>query len=230
MHMEASPDLGATWVAAACDASGNLTTGGGGGASTVTGNVASGVADAGNPLKIGVRCNSGSLGPFTANQRGDVWGSTHGMVMVSLCQTGATVDAATGRRMEDSAGNPVIAGVASHVHNGASWDQKRGPVVFIDVPSTAVVAGTGTVVWTPAAGKKFRLMGFALALSVAGSIVFCDHVVATILFRTPALLAGTPFAGPPLGNGKLSALANNVLRLDVTAGGNVSGFVFGTEE
>jgi hypothetical protein len=232
MHMEGSPDLGATWVAVACDASGNLTTGGGGGgASTVTGNVASGVADAGNPVKVGGLASTTAPTAVANNQRVNAWYGVNGTAVVSITNAaGTTTDAATARKLQDPAGNLVLAGMASHVHNGATWDQKRGPTVFIDVPSTAVVAGTGIVVWTPAAGKKFRLMGWALTLSVAGSIIFCDHVVATILFRTPALLAGTPLAGPPLGNGRLSAAANNVLRLDVTASGNVSGVVFGVEE
>lgn len=120
--------------------------------------------------------------------------------------------------------------VRGWLFNGGTWDRPRTPAVFVDVPSAAVVAGTGVVAWTPSAGKKFRLMGWALSLSVAGSIIFCDNVVGAVVYRTPALVAGQPLASPSLGNGFLSAAANNVLRLDVTAGGNVSGFVFGTQE
>ena len=54
--------------------------------------------------------------------------------------------------------------------------------------------------------------------------------IGTIIYRTPLLLANTPLVAPPMGNGFLSAAANNVLKADVTATGNISGLVFGTEE
>lgn len=112
--------------------------------------------------------------------------------------------------------------------NGAGYDRQRVPAVFKNVAAVAVTAGTPAPVWTPAAGKKFRLMGYALSLSVAGSVIFRD--AAAEILRTPLMPAGNGQPSPPLGNGILSALANNVLNVDVTATGAVSGFVFGTEE
>ena len=130
----------------------------------------------------------------------------------------------------DPNGNGLPLVVAGYQFNGATWDRRRTPNKFIDIPSTAVTAGTGVTIWTPAAGKKFRLMGWALTLSVAGSIIFGDNAIGTLIYRTPALLANTPLTAPPMGNGFLSAAANNVLKADVTATGNISGVVFGTEE
>lgn len=230
MHMEGSPDLGATWVAVACDASGNLTTGGaGGGASTVTGNVASGVADAGNPVKVGGLASTTAPTAVANNQRVNAWYGVNGTAVVSLTNAaGTTTDAATARKSQDPAGNLVIAGFASHLHNGATWDQRRTPVVFKTLAAVSVTAATPVAGWTPAAGKKFRLMGFMLSLSVAGAVILKDG--ATELIRTCLMPAGAGLASPGLGNGILSAAANNVLNLDVTATGTVTGFLFGTEE
>lgn len=103
--------------------------------------------------------------------------------------------------------------------------------VIKNVPGTAVTAGTPVSIWTPATGKKFRLLGYHLSSTVAGSIIFKDGVASPPEFlRTPiqAINTGTP--SPPLGNGYLSSAANNQLWIDVTASGTIHGFAFGIEE
>ena len=102
------------------------------------------------------------------------------------------------------------------------------PLVFKNVAAVAVTAGTPVTVWTPASGKRFRLLGFMVSLSVAGSVIFKDATNEFI--RTPLLAAGVGLASPPMFGGYPSALQNNVLAIDVSASGNVSGFVFGQEE
>jgi hypothetical protein len=74
-------------------------------------------------------------------------------------------------------------------------------------------------------------MGFAISSSVAGVLIFGDNAVGTVIARSPALAAaGIAQAGAgDLGNGILSAAANNVLKLDGPTG-NVAGMVWGTEE
>lgn len=104
----------------------------------------------------------------------------------------------------------------------------RTPDTFKDIANVAVVIGAPATVWIPAAGKKFRLMCWDLSLSVAGQILIVDQ--ATTKFRTSALAAGVGRVSPPMGNGYLSTTANNVLKLDVSANGNINGFVGGTEE
>jgi hypothetical protein len=111
---------------------------------------------------------------------------------------------------------------------GANWAAIRTPVVFKPIAAVAVTAGTPVAVWTPAAGKKFRVMGYALSLSVAGSVILKDAT--TEILRTPLMAAGIGQPAPRMGNGILSATANNVLNADVSATGSISGFVFGTEE
>lgn len=114
--------------------------------------------------------------------------------------------------------------------DGAAFARVRLASTFIDIPSVAVVAGTPATVWTPASGKKFRLMGWALSLSVAGSIIFKWGAANTIIIRTPALAAAGVHSFDQLGNGAMPGAANDALKVDVTANGNVAGFVFGTEE
>jgi hypothetical protein len=116
------------------------------------------------------------------------------------------------------------------LYNGAFWDRLRTPVIWKDVNAVAVVAGTGFTAWTPGAGKKFRLMGYALSSSAAAAIIFGDNAVGAVLHRTPLLAAAGVFAGPPMGNGQLSAAANNVLKIDVSVNSTLTGYLFGTEE
>jgi hypothetical protein len=103
------------------------------------------------------------------------------------------------------------------------------PAVFVPVKAVAVTAGTPVSIWNPGGGKRFRLLGYHLSLSVAGSILFEDGS-GTEFARTPLLAAGVGQPSPALGTGYLSATAGNQLCLDVTANGSVSGFVFGYVE
>lgn len=107
-----------------------------------------------------------------------------------------------------------------------------GPAnVFKTIAAVAITAGTPVAVWTPAAGKKFRVLGFMLSLSVAGSVILKDGGNANAeILRTPLMAAGVGLASPDLGRGVLGSAANGSLNLDASASGSVSGFVFGTEE
>src|SRR6185312_5484342 len=58
--------------------------------------------------------------------------------------------------------------------NGATYDRPRAPLVFKTL--SAVVITSGTTIWTPATGKKFRLMGLWLTQGVAtGALTLEDH-------------------------------------------------------
>lgn len=139
---------------------------------------------------------------------------------------------------DDGASQNVIAsdangnylGVVLFQFNGASNERPRLGNKIINIAAVAVTAGTPASLWTPTSGKKFRLLGYCVSLSVAGSVIFDDNVVGAEILRTPLLAAGTGIASGPMGNGILSAAANNILKINVTATGSVSGHVFGTEE
>lgn len=92
----------------------------------------------------------------------------------------------------------------------------------------ALGTGVEVGVWTPAAGKRFRLMKGVVTSSVAGNIVFRDGTAGAIILVVP-VTAGVPVAFD-LGNGYLSAAVNNVLTADAPGAGTLSGFVGGAEE
>jgi hypothetical protein len=119
----------------------------------------------------------------------------------------------------------------------------RTPSIYKNAQGAALADNT---IWTPAAGKKFRLMGGIITVvgtAAAASIVECqlqDGVDGTIILdlaaEVPAALATgetvvIPFNLP--GNGFLSAAANNVLNADLTVAMATGAWfinVWGTEE
>ena len=115
------------------------------------------------------------------------------------------------------------------VYNGATWDRVRTPNVF--KPLNAVAIGTEAMIWTPTAGKKFRLMGFVLSVgTAAGNVVIKDNTAGTTILVLPKAVLDTPFISPPMGNGILSGTINFLLTATGVATATLSGFVFGTEE
>ena len=96
-------------------------------------------------------------------------------------------------------------------------------ITTLDISSEATI-------WTPASGKKFRLMGGILTVTgAAGNVVFKDGNSGSTILTLPNSLVGTPI---PLnmGDGILSTTANNNLR---GSGGSLqllNGTVFGREE
>jgi hypothetical protein len=130
--------------------------------------------------------------------------------------------------------NPInILYTAPAYYDGNLMSKTRGPVIFKKIAATAIVAGTGVGIWTPAVGKKYRLMGWLLSSTVATQLLFGDNTVtfANAFMVTETLVAGGVSAsGPALGNGKLSGAINTPVVLDVVANTTVAGMVWGTEE
>jgi hypothetical protein len=128
-------------------------------------------------------------------------------------------------------------GLATHatlsVWNGATWVLLRTPIIFKTIAAVAITAATGATIWDPAAGKKFRLMGYCLSSTAAASFKFYEGLttaLTTLRFQGPLLAANGVHDCPPLGNGILSSTADMNLNLDVSATSTVSGTVWGTEE
>jgi hypothetical protein len=112
---------------------------------------------------------------------------------------------------------------------GITWERQRNPVVF--KPLNAVAVGTETAIWTPTAGKKFRLMGAVVSVgTAAGNVVLKDGTAGTTILVIPKGPLDTPIVLPAMGNGILSAAANNLLTATGAASATLSGYVFGTEE
>jgi hypothetical protein len=132
--------------------------------------------------------------------------------------------------VESEAGGDVGSASLSNLpyaFNGATWDRERTPKVFKDV-SAVTITGI-TTVWTPAGGKKFRLMGGSLSSTTAISILFEDNAGGNFILRTPKLLVDTPYTFS-LGNGILSGVADRVLKATGSGAGVITGFLYGTEE
>jgi len=132
--------------------------------------------------------------------------------------------------------------------NGTRWEHTRGP----NVVKTATATGAGdTALWTPATGKRFRLMRFqiqvpanaAAATAAAIDVLLRDGTTATGLGLTvfvPATAdvatlyhAGTVTGWIDLGNGVISGAVDRVLNINLSAAltaGKVRVVACGTEE
>ena len=113
------------------------------------------------------------------------------------------------------------------VWDGASWDRLRVPSTRKGLSAVTITSITG--VWTPGSGKKFRLMGGCISISAAGNVLFEDNAAAAFIFRTPKLLADTPY-NFDLGNGYLGTAVNNILKATSSAAADITGTLYGTEE
>lgn len=151
----------------------------------------------------------------------------------------------TGSAAVDFASNTVLA-VATYLFNGATFDRQRTPSIF----KTATATASGdTALWTPTSGKKFRLLKYSIwitadAATAGGAdidIVLRDATTATAqAFSVFVPAAAATLLGPgagtewiDLGNGQLSAVANNVLNINLSAAltaGKVRVVCCGTEE
>lgn len=130
-----------------------------------------------------------------------------------------------------------------------SFDMERTPGIFQSVQATA--AGN-TALWTPTAGTKFRLMRYlvtvtgdaeaaalgAVTVSLfdgAAGAIGQDHDFFVPATGTSLQVFGSQYTSGwvDLGNGILSAAANNVLNVNLSAAltaGNVRVICCGTEE
>jgi hypothetical protein len=157
-----------------------------------------------------------------------------GMLRVGLLSTASIPGGSIGLTVNtpgDGTGNgangAAYAIAQGLMFNGNTWDRVRTASVFKQIAAVAVVAGTPQTIWTPAAGKKFRLMGWYLWSSVVAAGILKDAGAEIGLSR---IVSPNGNPSPPLGNGYLSAAANNALQLDAAANSTWNGFVFGTEE
>lgn len=143
-----------------------------------------------------------------------------------------------------------VVGVGMMAYTGAS----NGSTVFFKIPNifkTAQATASGnTALWTPTSGKKFRLLKLYVQVTAAAALASAG--VLTITFQDsstgipiafdvylPASSISAPLGDAfssgwiDLGNGVLSATANNVLNINLSgtvSTGNVRVTCCGTEE
>lgn len=114
------------------------------------------------------------------------------------------------------------------IFNGASWDRARTPNVFKSLNALSIAAEA--TIWTPSAGKKFRLMGYCLETgTVGGNVLLKDNTAGSTILVVP-FGAASAVIQDQFGNGIVSAAANNVLTATGTATQTLSGYVYGVEE
>lgn len=115
------------------------------------------------------------------------------------------------------------------VWNGQAFSRQRSPSTFININALSIAAEA--TIWTPAAGRKFRLMGYVLESgTIGGNVLLKDNTGGTTRLIVPFGAANGVIVSPPMGNGILSAAVNNVLTATGTATQTLSGYVFGCEE
>lgn len=115
------------------------------------------------------------------------------------------------------------------IYNGQVLLRQRQPHKFINLVAASIAAEA--TIWTPAAGRRFRLMGFVLTSgTVAGNVTLKDNTAGTTILVIPFGTAAGTVIAPPMGNGILSVAINNVLTATGTATQTLSGYLFGTEE
>lgn len=120
-------------------------------------------------------------------------------------------------------------GVKNSIFNGQTVSSQRSPNIY--VPLNAVSVAAEATIWTPASGKRFRLMGYMLESgTVGGNVLLKDNTGGPLKIVVPFGAANGVIPSQPMGNGILSAAANNVLTATGTATQTLSGYVFGTEE
>lgn len=115
------------------------------------------------------------------------------------------------------------------IFNGQTVQAQRVPGKYIMVNSVVVTGET--TIWTPAAGKRFRVLGYNLTCGVAaGNVLLKDNTAGTTILIVPFGTIGQNIPQALLGNGILSTAANNVLTATGASGQTVAGYVYGCEE
>jgi hypothetical protein len=188
----------------------------------------------------------------TLSDTSDIIGTTTGLLGVlnkGLLWNGSTwarqlggLDNADAQATSATA-NKTVTLSRGAVFNGATFDRQRTTNIFKS--ATATAAGN-TAIWTPTAGKKFRLMRVTMKLTNSATLATAGNLLAQLFDGAAGVIgiANNWFVGASgnaqhqsynfdLGNGYLSSAANNVLNANLSAAltaGLLSITVAGTEE
>lgn len=93
----------------------------------------------------------------------------------------------------------------------------------------AVTINSITTVLTPTTGTIARILGFTFSVSADASVLFEDNVAGAMVFRSPLLLAKTPYT-ISLGYGKKLGAKDNLLKATASANAAITGMIFYDEE
>lgn len=117
---------------------------------------------------------------------------------------------------------------------GSAYDRFRAAKLYKPFTADAVANNATHLIWTPAAGKRFRILGGILAVSVTGDYLLGEYDTTPTLTNNilPILLTANTPTVFGFGNGWLANNADRVARLKNASGSaaNVRGILFGTDE
>jgi hypothetical protein len=131
----------------------------------------------------------------------------------------------------DAHGGASIATQAGYGYGGTTgFDRMRVGKIYKWIEFINLADATATTVWTPAAGRKFRLMGLQISTSAAATVHLRDGAGGTRFHSQRT--GGADTKDFNFGNGYLSATANNVLEILNSSGSTINVWVtaWGTEE
>lgn len=113
--------------------------------------------------------------------------------------------------------------------NGQMIQPIRQPGKYPIVSAVSVAAEA--TIWTPASGRRFRLMGGLLTSgTVGGNVTLKDNTGGSTIGLLPFGAAASPMPFTLPGNGILSGAVNNVLTATGAATQTLSGYLIGCEE
>jgi hypothetical protein len=102
---------------------------------------------------------------------------------------------------------------------------------YIITPLSAVNINAEATLWTPAGGKRFRLIGGLVSIgTAAGNVIFKDGAGGATFLILPQGALNDPFPFRLGDAGYLSAAVNNPLRAQGAATATISGHIYGYEE
>ncbi len=110
-------------------------------------------------------------------------------------------------------------------------EQRRTPNKFINVQQQAVTGGLNFYPWTPASGKKIRLLGFSFSISVGGEFLLVQESGTVNVVAAVITVANQPISIVFPNNGFLFNYANDGLEITGPATNyTMNGVFWGTEE
>lgn len=202
-------------------------TGGVNGLLGVAGNIASGVTDAGNPVKVGAIFNT-TLPTFTNGQRGDLQIDSKGSLEITPYIAGS-VAGTSGPISDGSSNTQTMIGTRNFnlLFNSSTWDRNY---VCNSTAVVNVTAGNTTELVSLTASQIIRVCSFTVSMSVAGTAEFVYGTGTNCNTGTTSLTGAVPLAAATpwqlaAGQGNLfrTASANALCLAAVT--GNAVGFV-----
>ncbi len=188
---------------------------------------------------------SGTVGVTAGFSAEPSWAFSLATVAIS---GGTTISASSSPADAQSfASASLLTAGAGMAYNGTNFDRLRTPTTF---KSATATASGNTALWTPTSSKKFRLMRFKVDVSQdaaqsSGGVITVElrdgtttPIGVTQSVFVPGTAATTMGGGwssgwVDLGNGFLSAAANNVLNINLSAAltsGTTRVVACGTEE